>query len=408
MATAPSAIFRAFEMTRTTPSSGAPPRVVTLVRLSPPIYSGGGLQSTRLAAAIARKGVHVRVLTALPPEGSAPEREVRDGLEIHRVPGSIEYAGRALDFGLHAAGWLLRHRDWDLLHTHGFSYWTVPPCLVARLFARPVVVTTTLLGADDPASKARGIAKRVILPSYRRADAHVALSEEIERVLRSDGGCRGRILQIPNGVDVDRFRPPSDAERHTARARYRFAPEEFVVVACGALIERKNVSGLARAGALSERRPLRIVLAGPPVEPAEVAALERAIAALPPGVELTRLGHLEPDEVPELLWAADCFTLNSRAEGLPLSLCEGLASGLPCVATDIPGCRDVLSKGGGVLVPVADDAAVARAWDLLAAQPARREQLADEARRVAEENYSWSAHAERYVELYAELLAARS
>jgi glycosyltransferase involved in cell wall biosynthesis len=382
-------------------------RVVTLVRLSPPIYSGGGLQSTRLAAAIARKGVHVRVLTALPPDGSAPAREVRDGLEIHRVPGSIDYGGRAIDFGVRAAWWLMRHRDWDLLHTHGFSYWTVPPTLLARLRGRPVIVTTTLLGADDPASKARGVAKRVILPAYRRADAHVALSEEIEQVLEADGGCRGRILRIPNGVDVERFRPPTPEERSAARERRGFAPEEFVVVACGALIHRKNVSGLARAAALSGHRPARIVLAGPPVEPAEVAELEHAIAALPSGVAVTRLGHLGPDEVPELLWAADCFTLNSRAEGLPLSLCEGMASGLPCVATDIPGCRDVLSKGGGLLVPLADDAALARAWDELASDPARRARLGAEARSVAEQHYAWSAHAERYVELYHELLAEK-
>lgn len=384
-------------------SSEKPLRVVTLTRLSPPIYSGAGLQSIRLAGAISRRGVHMRVLTAMPPSG-APAKEVIDGLEIHRVKGSIDYDGRSIDFGLRAAWWLLRRSDWDVLHTHGFSYWTVPPATLAHLRRRPVVVTTTLLGTDDPVARAKGVAKRVILPAYRRADAYAALSEEIERLLVADGGCQGRIVRIPNGVDVDRFHPPSLEERRAARERLGIGPEDFVVVACGALIRRKNVSGLARAGALLRHRPVKILLAGPPLEDDEVADLERAIAALPTGVEVIRKGHLDPDEVPELLWAADCFTLNSRAEGLPLSLCEGMASGLPCVATDIPGCRDVLSKGGGRLVPVDDDNAVATAWDWLATDPDRRSHLGEEARRVAKEHYAWSAHAERYVALYRDLL----
>jgi glycosyltransferase involved in cell wall biosynthesis len=383
------------------------PRVVTLVRLSAPIYSGGGIQSTRLAAAIARRGLPVRVLTAMPPSADAPAVEMRDGLEIHRLRGSTGYEDRALDFGLHAAWWLLRHGDWDLLHTHGFSYWTVPPLWMARARRRPVVMTTTLLGADDPLSRRRGLARFVILPAYRACDAHVALSEEIERLLRSDGGCRGRILRVPNGVDVERFRPPTAEERRESRATRGFGPDDFVVVACGALIRRKNVAGLARAAARVSVRPFRLVLAGPPGPPEEMAELDRACKGLPEGVEVLRTGHLAPDDIPELLHAADCFTLNSLAEGLPLSLVEGLASGLPCVATDIPGSRDVVSKGGGVLVPVDDEAAVAAAWDALAAEPDRRAALGREARQIAEEHYAWHRLAERYVELYDALLGGR-
>lgn len=384
------------------PASDRLPRVVTLARLSPPFYSGGGLQATRLAEALAAKGCPVKMLTARHPE--APHREMRNGVEVHRLVGGTSERLRALDFGFHAALWLLRHRDWDLLHTHSFNYWTLPAAAVARRLGRPIILTTTLLGSDDPGGKhATGIARWLIMPSYRRCDAHIALSEEVERQLRADGRCRGRILRIPNGVDVDRFRPPGDDERATARAKLEADPDDFVVVACGALIPRKNVSGLVRAGAHMRSRPVKLVVIGPEADAGESARIRRAREALPDGVELSLLGHVPPDEIAQLLWGADAFTLNSLSEGLPLSLVEAMASGVPCVATDIPGSRDVLATGGGRLVPTDDDVALAAALDWLADDPARRKVLAKEAREIAVARYSWSGIADRYLELYREL-----
>ena len=89
----------------------------------------------------------------------------------------------------------------------------------------------------------------------------------------------------------------------------------------------------------------------------------------------------------------------------PSSL-EAMASRLPCVASDIPGSRDVLRHGGGRLVPLDDAGALAAVLDELAADPAASERLAAEARAVIERHFSLDSVAERYLATYRELLAA--
>jgi glycosyltransferase involved in cell wall biosynthesis len=110
----------------------------------------------------------------------------------------------------------------------------------------------------------------------------------------------------------------------------------------------------------------------------------------------------------ELYRAADVFVLASRAEGLPNALLEAMASGLACVATDIPGSRDALAHGGGLLVAAEDRDALARAIDGLAGNAPERSRLGAQARRVIEERYALGRVAERYLELYAGLLGAGS
>lgn len=384
------------------------PRAVTLVRLAPPFYTGGGIQATRLAEALADKGVPIRVLTSRHPDPAVPVHETRRRVEYHRLRGADDrrHRGRGLAFGLLAASWLLRNREWDLLHIHGFGYWAVAAAEAAHFCGKPVIVTTTLLGADDPAGgTSRGLARWVLLPSYRRSDAFVALSEELERRIRADGHCRGRILRLPNGVDVEHFRPPRCDERDTARAKLGVEGGTFVVLVLGALQSRKNVSGVVRAAALLRSRPVKFVFGGPAEDPDESKRLESALAFLPPGIEVELLGQVPADEVLPLMWAADCLALNSRSEGLPLSLVEAMAAGLPCVATDIPGSRDVLSRGGGRLVPVDNDSALAEALDELAKDRKRRQVLSAAARQIAEQHYSWSRIADGYVELYRDLVS---
>jgi glycosyltransferase involved in cell wall biosynthesis len=93
---------------------------------------------------------------------------------------------------------------------------------------------------------------------------------------------------------------------------------------------------------------------------------------------------------------------------MPNSLLEAMATGLPCVDSDIPGSRDVLSRGGGLLVPLDDPAALAAALDQIVADPAVGARLAAEALAVVEAEYSIDRVAERYLAIYRELIGDRA
>jgi glycosyltransferase involved in cell wall biosynthesis len=156
-----------------------------------------------------------------------------------------------------------------------------------------------------------------------------------------------------------------------------------------------------------KERPVCVVMAGPPgSDSAYLKELDAAIAALPQGVEARRIGSLAPERLAELQRGADIATLTSRAEGLPNALLEGMASGLACVATEIPGAADVLADGGGVLVPLDDDERLAEALDRLAGDPELRRRLGGEARNLIEDRYTFSAIAARYREVYDSMLGS--
>ena len=380
---------------------GRGPRVIMLVPRYPPEWGGAGEQAELLARALTRLGVEVRVLTRGTTRSDPPgyEREAR--VEVLRF-GSPRADRLSLLLGLRAAVWLLLHSDWELLHVHGLYYYGVLPALAARLRRRRVLAKTTLAEAALPAGAP--LQARLTRRVYRRCDAVVALSSALEGALQRDGGFTGRILKIPNGVDTETFWPADAAAREAARGALGLPGDALIIVSVGRLEARKNLVGLVEAAARMRRRPLCVVLAGPPSpEPADNAALDRAIAALPAGVEVRRLGRVPTAALAELLRAADVFGFPSREEGMPNALLEAMASGLACVASDIPGSRDVLAEGGGILVPPGDGEALARALDALAADADERSRLGAEAVRIVERHYAIARVAERYVETYRDL-----
>jgi len=115
------------------------------------------------------------------------------------------------------------------------------------------------------------------------------------------------------------------------------------------------------------------------------------------------------DDVRDLLAAADVAVLPSYREGIPRVLIEAAAMGRPLVATDVPGCREVIRDGiNGFLVPAKDPAALAAAIEALLKDPGLRAEFGAASRRLAEERFSDRKVVARILGLYAELLSAKS
>jgi glycosyltransferase involved in cell wall biosynthesis len=178
--------------------------------------------------------------------------------------------------------------------------------------------------------------------------------------------------------------------------------------------------------------PLRAVTVARLRRPKDVMTLVRAIALLPPGSarativgdgperevladEIRRLGvggavdlAGERDDVADMLAAADVFVLPTLSEGLPMSVLEAMAAGLPVVAAAVGGVPELVDDGEtGLLVPPGRPDAMAAALGRLAADPALRRRLGAAGRRRAEAHFDFEACRRAHVELYRELLAAR-
>lgn len=194
----------------------------------------------------------------------------------------------------------------------------------------------------------------------RRFDAISAPSAAIVEALHRDEGvpvARQRV--IPNGVDLQRFRPPTEVERAAARASLGLAPQTQVVVCVASLSPVKRHADLISA--FASVRPqcpdLQLLLVG---AGEEEAALRAQVDRLGLAQAVCFLGLRA--EVTPVLWAADLCVLASESEGLPNAVLEAQACGLPVVATAVGGTPELIEEGvNGWLVAPRQPEALAHA-----------------------------------------------
>jgi glycosyltransferase involved in cell wall biosynthesis len=168
-----------------------------------------------------------------------------------------------------------------------------------------------------------------------------------------------------------------------------------VILSVGRLKAPKDFSTLLRA--LAQLEPgaftVRIVGDGPEREALEEEAHSLGLA------DVQFLG--ERNDVPAQIDDADVFALASRSEGLPVSVLEAMAAGLPVVASAVGGVPELLDEGTGRLVPPGDPAALAEALQGVLADPGLRSRLGRAARARVEERFDLESWGLAHLNLYA-------
>jgi glycosyltransferase involved in cell wall biosynthesis len=206
-------------------------------------------------------------------------------------------------------------------------------------------------------------------------------------------GGRGRLEVVPNSVDLRRLGPPR-----------REPPVPGLVVSVARLVEKKGLPTLIEACALVRGHGLRLAIVGDgPLR----GRLEQTAARVGAPVEL--LGALPNEQVLELLRRAAVFCLpcviapTGDRDGLPSSVLEAMALGVPVVTTAVNGLGEaVVDERTGLLVPEHDPAALAAAIERLLSDPALADRLAAEARRHVDRRFSLERSASRLRELFPE------
>jgi glycosyltransferase involved in cell wall biosynthesis len=227
----------------------------------------------------------------------------------------------------------------------------------------------------------------------------IAVSEDIKRdLIRYDGIAPERIVVISNGVDFGRLETP--ISRAQARAQLGIAAQTVAVGCVARLEEQKGHRFLLEAMALLGDLPLRLFIIGDGRLRAE---LEQRAASLGVAHATVFLGMRQ--DVPEILRALDIYAMPSLWEGLSIAMLEAMAAGLPVVATDVGGVRQVLGADEyGVRVPPARPGELAQAIRSLAASPERRAGLGMLGRSRALESFSLDAALLALTRVYDEAL----
>jgi glycosyltransferase involved in cell wall biosynthesis len=212
---------------------------------------------------------------------------------------------------------------------------------------------------------------------------------------------------LGNGVDLQRFDPSrwTAADRARVRAELAVADDQVVVGVVARLVGEKGYPELFDAMSRLDRGRYVLVCVGDE-DPDKADALPAPLidAARASGTHF--LGHRE--DVDELYNAMDLFVLPSHREGFPRAAMEAAASGVPVIATDVRGCRQVVEHDvTGLLVPVRDADAIACAIRQLGNDDALRARMSVAGRARAEAQFDERAVVTRVLETYAEVAARK-
>ena len=290
--------------------------------------------------------------------------------------------------------WLREHRP-EIVHAH-LPHATLF-CRFSRFFGPiPVLVDTVHTPATGPMGRRLGYWLTRAIPDQLTAVSHGTAQAWLQKgLLQSD-----RLSILPNGVDLEHFRPDIP---NRVRLRLELGLSDgFLWVAVGRLAAVKDYPTLLHAfGRLPENSMLAIVGAGP-----EEAALRQLAGAIGLGPRIRFLGFLE-DTAP-LLAAADGFVLSSRWEGLPVSLLEAGAAGLPAVATPVTGAAEILIEGetGRLASAIGDPSALAATMQaVMEITPQERSAMGRSARLRVSARFGLEQVLDRWESLYRMLLA---
>jgi glycosyltransferase involved in cell wall biosynthesis len=364
-----------------------------------PLVGGAERQAEKLSRALLDRGCEVAVLTPR-IDRDWPTSESLDGLRVIRYPLPDLARRFPTARGLGIPNLVVHRRateraiaehlpDYDLLHAHLASSLVAFATDASHRLGRPVICKVAGGGPGFdfiPLRRTSIVASWIARRLVEHVDHWIAISREIRGLLIAEGVPEERIESIPNGVDARL----GDCPALPPRIRRFF----FI----GRAIKCDYATLFKAFDLLLESVPdceLRFVVGRE--APLEVFEY---LEALPRARERTEL--LEHTDAREAFAWTDALVQPTPGEGMSNVVLEGMASGIPLIASDIPSNREVLDSGRcGMLVRLGDVPALAEAMQRMALDPRSAVPRVHAARDRARQEYDIKRIADRYVELYS-------
>jgi glycosyltransferase involved in cell wall biosynthesis len=356
------------------------------------------------ARAMHAKGHTVRVITMHNP--GAANHEILDGLEVFRaryLPEKLETLQQdaagipaawergiqekismlpyfwhfCLEVAKHSKGFDIIHANWSLSGLAAY--------ITRRIHKTPYIVTVQ--GSDVFKTVDKLVIKSVIGKALKNAAFVIALSNSLAEVTRKFGVPENQIVVIPNGIDINKF----------PMGNYELREKRLLFV--GSLIERKGVRQLLEAMVrLNTRFPeytLSIIGEGDQKELLEEFVRKQDLSTC-----VHFLGTQSQSQVGDLMRKSKLLILPSIEEGQGVVLVEALASGTPCIGSNVGGIPDVIKEDVGRLFKPGDINGLVDAISHFLSNEEIWKKASEAARKRALENYDWDALVNGIITLY--------
>jgi glycosyltransferase involved in cell wall biosynthesis len=372
-------------------------RIAHVTATFPPYYAGTGMVCYHNALELARRGHQVTVFTAAHPPG---EYDYPQEITVVRLPVLFRFGNAPFAPGL------LGIKDFDIIHLHyPFIFGAEMVWLVSRLRQIPYVLThhNDLIGESlrrylfDAYSKVFG---RLVFGGASKF-AVVSLSHAADCRMTPFFKARWKdVVEVPNGVDVERFRPGLDGT--AIRHRFQISGQAKVILFVGALDRAHHFKGLGyflRVFSRLDDPDVVLLIVGDGdlkdqfINQARYLGIsERTIFA----------GSAPHENLPAYFAASDIVVLPSLPpESFGMVLIEAMACGKPVISHDIPGVRMVVRTGhDGFLVQPGDSEELTRRIQLLLEAPQLARKMGASGRHKVKERYAWAHIIDRLETVY--------
>jgi glycosyltransferase involved in cell wall biosynthesis len=292
-----------------------------------------------------------------------------------------------------------------IVHAHGHPYLTsLLAGKLAKYYGKPFVLTqhNTFIEYNNIFDQVELLNDLAVgKQNLDAADRIITISNATREYVLRLGAKPEKVRVIYNGVDLARFRP-INGKRQEMRKKIGIPNNAVVVLTVRRLVYKNGIDTLLECANIAVKKNPNIVFIvvgkGPDLENIRMQVEQLGI-----GDNFRLAGFVSDADLPSYYNLGDLFVLPSKSgEGLPLVALEAMACGLPVVATNVGGIKEILLDNYGKLVPPNQPELLADAVMEFAAVDfsSRRSEL----RARIEERYSWDSNVERLVQLYEELI----
>lgn len=360
--------------------------------LYPAVVGGIGIHAHQMSTSQARRGHEVTVLTL--NQKKITDDELINGYHVVRFPSYLTICGNSFAPGL-ILEILIRKRAVEIIHAHSHLFFSTNICALAKIFhSAPLVITNHgLISASAPAWLNTLYKNTFSKATFQIAD-HIICYTSIEKEnLEKLGIDPKKISVIHNGVDTTLF---------TLRTSKKTADKKQILWV-GRFVTGKGVEYLidafSRVHNKSPGTHLILIGVGP-----EKPAIEERIKKLHLQSSVTFIDYLDNEELPGVYKNSDVFVLPSLMEGVPRTILEAMACGVPVVTTNLPHLVRIID-GAGLVVPPKEPTLLSDAILTILEDSSLAENMGQRGRRKVEQEYSWEDTVGKTLALYESVIA---
>lgn len=366
-------------------------KILIISGLYYPVIGGAEREAQKIAEILIRKEINVSVLTQYLK--NYPEYEVINNVKIYRKIKAFRPWG--LTYFMSVLYFLIKVRKtYDIIICFGLFYYTPAAVIIKLLFKKRVLNRLECAGEKGDLKRIDCIKYKFLIKSlWRHVDRFIAITDDIASELKEAGIEEKKIIRIANSVDINKFIPKNESKEVRNTTQLLFI---------GRLTEQKGIDILLEA-------INRVIKKGGDVNVKIIGdgELRKQLEILSNQLGIYNYVKFEGIQENVMYWYlnSDILIIPSRYEGLPLVLLEGMACGVPIIASNIPAHREVLKDGiTGIIFEKENIKQLSDKIEYLIQNPQVAKEIGKRGREMVISKYSLEKISEKYIELFKSIM----